>query len=96
MLSFKEYTLMNFQNIIAEKIKAFRPDLFDSNIPKFHLAYCPERVLPGNVIEELVYNDRIVGGINKQSTERAIKFYNSFVKGEVVEEKRISSNSKFE
>lgn len=68
---------------IAEKIKTFRPDLFDSNIPKFHLAYCPERVLPGNVIEELVYNDRIVGGINKQSTQRAIKFYNSFVKGEV-------------
>jgi UDP-N-acetyl-D-mannosaminuronic acid dehydrogenase len=56
-----------------------RPDL----IEKLHIAYCPERVLPGNVIYELVHNDRIVGGINEASTQAAINFYKQFVKGEI-------------
>ena len=45
------------------------------------IAYCPERVLPGNVIHELVHNDRVIGGIDDASTERAIAFYSRFVKG---------------
>ena len=54
-----------------------RPELED----KFFMAYCPERVLPGNVIYELEHNDRVIGGINESSTEAAIDFYKLFVKG---------------
>ena len=45
------------------------------------IAYCPERVLPGNVIYELVNNDRVVGGLDEASTDKAIEFYSQFVKG---------------
>jgi UDP-N-acetyl-D-mannosaminuronic acid dehydrogenase len=48
---------------------------------KIHIAYCPERVLPGNVIYELVNNDRVIGGLTEEATERAIGFYRQFVKG---------------
>jgi len=48
------------------------------------VAHCPERVLPGRILAELVQNDRIVGGINKISTEKAVEFYNTFVSGEVL------------
>jgi len=56
-----------------------RPELTD----KLHIAYCPERVLPGNVMHELVYNDRVIGGIDEISTLKAINFYKQFVKGEL-------------
>ncbi|MBD8017033.1 UDP-N-acetyl-D-mannosamine dehydrogenase [Kaistella pullorum] len=56
-----------------------RPELKD----KIYLAYCPERVLPGNVMYELVHNDRVIGGVNDQSTEKALAFYAHFVKGEL-------------
>jgi UDP-N-acetyl-D-mannosaminuronic acid dehydrogenase len=56
-----------------------RPELRD----KIYLAYCPERVLPGNVMYELVHNDRVIGGVNDQSTEKALAFYAQFVKGEL-------------
>jgi len=45
------------------------------------VAYCPERVLPGNVIYELVHNDRVIGGLDEASTEKAVAFYSRFVKG---------------
>ena len=45
------------------------------------IAYCPERVLPGNVIYELVHNDRVIGGIDETSTAKAAEFYSHFVKG---------------
>ena len=48
---------------------------------KIHIAYCPERVLPGNVIYELVHNDRVIGGIDEASTKKAQEFYGTFVKG---------------
>ncbi|MES9906412.1 MAG: UDP-N-acetyl-D-mannosamine dehydrogenase [Sedimenticola sp.] len=48
------------------------------------VAHCPERVLPGRILIELVENDRIVGGINPQATEKAVEFYNLFVRGEVL------------
>jgi UDP-N-acetyl-D-mannosaminuronic acid dehydrogenase len=48
-----------------------------------HYAYCPERVLPGNIVKELVENDRIVGGVNEISTKVAVDFYKTFVKGEI-------------
>ena len=46
-----------------------------------HIAYCPERVLPGNVIYELVHNDRVIGGMNEESTKKAQMFYGQFVQG---------------
>jgi UDP-N-acetyl-D-mannosaminuronic acid dehydrogenase len=50
-----------------------------------YIAHCPERVLPGRILVELVENDRIVGGINTASTAKAADFYRSFVRGEVLE-----------
>jgi len=50
---------------------------------ELYLAYCPERVLPGNILKELIENDRIIGGINSESAESARKTYQSFVKGEI-------------
>ena len=46
-----------------------------------HIAYCPERVLPGNVMNELVENDRVIGGVDEVSTQKAISFYAKYVKG---------------
>lgn len=48
---------------------------------KLFIAYCPERVLPGNVMYELVNNDRVIGGVDKASTEKAIEFYRPFIRG---------------
>lgn len=64
---------------MAEIIFTERPELKD----KIYIAYCPERVLPGNVIYELVHNDRVIGGLNPQSTEKAIAFYSQFVTGQL-------------
>ncbi|WP_299534752.1 UDP-N-acetyl-D-mannosamine dehydrogenase [Ulvibacterium sp.] len=50
---------------------------------KLHIAYCPERVLPGNVMYELVHNDRVIGGVDEASTEKAVAFYAKYVKGEL-------------
>ena len=54
-----------------------RPELKD----KIFIAYCPERVLPGNVVFELENNDRVIGGVNEASTKKAKEFYKIFVKG---------------
>jgi UDP-N-acetyl-D-mannosaminuronic acid dehydrogenase len=51
------------------------------DVSQISFAYCPERVLPGNILKELVDNDRIVGGIDLKSTNSACEFYRSFVKG---------------
>ncbi len=64
---------------MAELIFRERPELKDN----IYIAYCPERVLPGNILHELIYNDRSIGGINEASTEKAIEFYACFVKGEL-------------
>ncbi len=55
------------------------------DIEGIYIAHCPERVLPGKIMHELVENDRIVGGINDESTEVIADFYRTFVKGEVLE-----------
>ena len=49
----------------------------------FHLAYCPERVMPGNIIREIVENDRIIGGITRQAAVKAREIYSSFVRGNI-------------
>ena len=64
---------------IADLIYTQRPEL-KGNI---YIAYCPERVLPGNIIYELVNNDRVIGGIDAVSTEKAKEFYAHFVKGKL-------------
>ena len=50
---------------------------------KIFIAYCPERVLPGNVIFELVHNDRVIGGMDDASADKAIEFYSQFVIGKL-------------
>ena len=62
---------------MSEIIFNERPEL-KGNI---YIAYCPERVLPGKIIYELIHNDRVIGGINEASTDKAIEFYSQFVKG---------------
>lgn len=64
---------------MAELIFKRRPELKG----KLHIAYCPERVLPGNIIHELINNDRVIGGIDKSSTEKAKEFYRYFVQGDL-------------
>jgi UDP-N-acetyl-D-mannosaminuronic acid dehydrogenase len=49
------------------------------------VAHCPERVLPGRVLRELVDNDRIIGGINPAATQRAALFYSRFVAGKILQ-----------
>jgi len=49
-----------------------------------YLAHCPERVLPGQILRELVENDRIIGGIDPASTQKAEKFYRQFVSGQIL------------
>jgi len=51
---------------------------------KLSIAHCPERVLPGKIMRELVENDRIVGGTTKEATKIVAKFYKTFVNGEVL------------
>ena len=65
--------------MMADIIFTQRPELKDN----IHIAYCPERVLPGNVIYELVHNDRVIGGLTPESTDKAIEFYSQFVKGDL-------------
>ena len=50
-----------------------------------YLAHCPERVLPGQIMEELVNNNRIVGGITEECSRKAADVYRTFVKGEIIE-----------
>tara|TARA_X000000950_G_scaffold18970_1_gene20541 strand:- start:27724 stop:28935 length:1212 start_codon:yes stop_codon:yes gene_type:complete len=60
-------------------IYTFRPELKGF----IHIAYCPERVLPGNIMHELIENDRVIGGVDKTSTKKAISFYRKYVKGKL-------------
>ncbi|MFK7974030.1 MAG: nucleotide sugar dehydrogenase [Rickettsiaceae bacterium] len=60
---------------MSQKLKSVCPDIY--------IAYCPERILPGNIIYELKYNNRVIGGINEESTVRAINFYKTFSSGKI-------------
>ena len=55
-----------------------RTDLVGKNL---YFAHCPERVLPGKIVEELPHNDRIIGGIDAESTKKTVEFYGHFVTG---------------
>lgn len=64
---------------MADLIYRERPELRD----KLYIAYCPERMIPGNAVYELTHNDRVIGGINEASAARAAQFYSKFVDGEL-------------
>ena len=77
---------------MAEWLAAARPDLTfpgpessytDTNID-VNVAHCPERVLPGHVVRELVENDRVIGGITAKCSARSVELYKTFVQGECV------------
>ena len=71
---------------LATWLSEERPDLTfphqAGELADVQLAYCPERVLPGHVLQELVNNDRIIGGMSKRASEQAANLYKTFVKGE--------------
>ena len=54
---------------------------FDADV---NVAYCPERVMPGNIINELIFNDRVIGGITDKCADAAIDLYKIFVKGDCI------------
>lgn len=68
----------------TEKVKA-ELEKAGVNTESLFFAYCPERVLPGQVMKELIENDRIVGGLNPAGTQKGAAFYKTFVKGAVLE-----------
>lgn len=73
---------------IAQWLAEMRPDLsFPQQVGEaadVNIAYCPERVLPGKIMQELVNNDRVIGGMTARCSERAIALYQTFVKGECI------------
>ncbi len=70
--------------MMADIIREARPDLVRGGVLAVHLAHCPERVMPGQILQEIVENDRIVGGMTAEATERAAAFYRGFVIGQVL------------
>lgn len=70
---------------VAKWLQEFRPELniLDTEDSDVYVAYCPERMIPGNVFE-LVENDRIIGGINEKSTQKACELYSVIAKGELL------------
>ena len=69
---------------LAEKRSDLAMPGIASATPDIAIAYCPERVLPGRILEELVHNDRSVGGITPRCARKALAFYKRFVRGECV------------
>jgi UDP-N-acetyl-D-mannosaminuronic acid dehydrogenase len=67
--------------ILQKENAAISAPLAGNDHPNIHLAYCPERILPGQMMQELVNNDRIVGGMTPACTELAKQVYGSFCKG---------------
>lgn len=69
-------------------LKELRPDLtFPTDAraqADIRLAYCPERVLPGKIMDELLHNDRVIGGLTPACAESAVELYRIFVRGECV------------
>lgn len=73
---------------LAARIMELRPDLSQDGAdgkPIVHFAYCPERILPGKALEELISNDRIIGGRTPEAARRARAVYASFCEGELLE-----------
>lgn len=73
---------------MAAWLAAARPDLSfpqdKGDAADIKVAHCPERVLPGYVLQELVSNDRVIGGMSKACSEKAVELYQTFVRGECI------------
>lgn len=73
---------------LAEWLAQVRPDLSfpqdAGDSADINIAHCPERVLPGYVLQELVSNDRVIGGMSKTCSEKAVALYEKFVRGECI------------
>lgn len=69
-------TTEKIQNILFEK---------GVDLNNVYIAYCPERVLPGKIMKELIKNDRIVGGLTKESSKKVSHFYTSFINGKIIQ-----------
>lgn len=67
---------------VADRLARLRRDLTGPD-RRIYVAHCPERVLPGRILQELISNDRVVGGVDEASGERALQFYSSFVVGRI-------------
>lgn len=71
---------------VSKFLSEIRPDLsfphMDQHNSDINIAYCPERILPGNALKELIENDRVIGGISPVCSGRAIELYKIFVKGD--------------
>ena len=52
----------------------------------FHIAYCPERVLPGDIVNEIKNNNRVIGGNSEKANEKAIRFFSTFCNGSLVKQ----------
>ncbi|NOV00007.1 UDP-N-acetyl-D-mannosamine dehydrogenase [Paenibacillus planticolens] len=75
---------------VAQWILEERPELavpveMNSQCNRFYVSHCPERVLPGHILKELVDNDRIIGGIDQPSTTKTVEFYRQFINGTILE-----------
>ena len=75
-------TTLQIRNWIEEERPEMKsPD--DKSPGDYFLAYCPERILPGRMVFELIENDRIIGGVSEECSERAVALYKHFVRGEL-------------
>ena len=74
---------------VRDWLAALRPDLIFANPESqdvdVHIAYCPERILPGNALSELVNNDRVIGGITPACSRLAADLYKTFVRADCLE-----------
>lgn len=75
-------------DILRDRLASLRPDLampgLTAGVPDVAIAYCPERVLPGRILHELLHNDRSIGGITPRCARKALAFYRLFVRGTCV------------
>ncbi|WP_110182136.1 UDP-N-acetyl-D-mannosamine dehydrogenase [Nocardioides solisilvae] len=72
---------------VSRWLEELRPDLVaphtSEGVPDFHVAHCPERVLPGRIMVEMITNDRVVGGVTRRCAAKAASIYRVFSKGEI-------------
>ncbi len=73
---------------ISRQLADLRPDLVlphsSEGVPDIHVAHCPERVLPGRIMIEMVTNDRVVGGVTHRCAEHAATIYRVFAQGDIL------------
>ncbi len=79
---------VNMTKKISNMLSALRKDLkfpgMSDEVNDIYISYCPERVLPGNIADEIIHNDRIIGGITPKCSIKAAELYKTFVKGKIL------------